>query len=214
MDAALNLLEAVLGSPWLFLLIFAATAIDVVFPIVPAETLLITAGVYALTGTPDPLLLIVSASIGAIIGDFAAHLLGRGTGRFSRWARRSKKGEALFAWAQRIFARRGASALIAGRFVPGGRSATTIASGMLRYPRRRVLLFSSIGAVTWASYSTGIGMLGGLVLRDNPLLGAVLGIALALAITGIIEAVRYVMSRRAIDTSLGRSHPLEKGCPS
>lgn len=97
---------------------------------------------------------------------------------------------------RRMFDRRGGSALIAGRFVPGGRTATTLVSGMLRYPWNRFLLFSNIGALAWAVYCVGVGMLGGMMFRERPLLGVVVGVALALAITGLIEVARHLNDRR------------------
>ena len=195
------LLETVLGSPWLYLLILTATVVDVLFPIVPAETLLITAGVYAVSGTPNPWLLIVAACLGAIVGDFTAHQLGRGTGWLSRRLVRSQRGGAIMLHARRAFDKRGGSALIAGRFIPGGRTATTLVSGMLRYPRNRFLIYSGVGAVAWAVYSTGIGMLGGMVFQEQPLLGVVVGVGVALGVTGVIEGVRYVVDRRKASIS-------------
>ena len=207
----MTLLETVLGSPWLFLLILTATAVDVLFPIVPAEALLITAGVYAVSGTPNPWLLIAAACLGAIIGDYTAHQMGRGTGRLSRRLLRSQRGSAIMVHAQRAFDKRGGSALIAGRFIPGGRTATTLVSGMLRYPRHRFLIYSSVGAVTWAIYSTGIGMLGGMVFHEQPLLGVVVGVGIALGSTGLVEGARYLIERRKSSSRVVGPPGLEPG---
>ena len=42
MDLALELLTVTLTSPWVYLLIVVAAALDSLVPIVPSETLLIT----------------------------------------------------------------------------------------------------------------------------------------------------------------------------
>lgn len=86
--------------------------------------------------------------------------------------------------------------LIAGRFVPGGRTATTVSSGMLNYPIPRFLAFDATGCLAWALYSTGIGLLGGVLFEDQPLLGVGLGSGIALIITGVAEVTRRLLARR------------------
>lgn len=189
------MLESALGSPLLLLLILAAAALDVILPIVPAETLLITAGVYALHGNPNPWLLVLSACLGAIAGDSTVHMFGRGTSRFSRRLYRSTKGRGVLLRARRVFNRRGGAALISGRFIPGGRTASALVSGMLQYPWNRFLLFSGLGALSWAVYWTAVGMLGGIVFREEPLIAVVVGIVVAITITGLIEASRFLWTK-------------------
>jgi membrane protein DedA with SNARE-associated domain len=195
MDFVFELLTATLTSPWVYLLIGVAAGLDSLLPVVPSETLLISAAAFAASGLPDPVGLVAATVAGAILGDLAAHLVGRfgrsGAARLRR-ARvpHRRKRRALVDSAREIFARRGGAALIAGRFVPGGRTLTTIGSGVLGFPVGRFLLWDGIGCLAWALYSTGIGLLGGVVFEDNPLLGVVLGIAIACAITGAAELVR------------------------
>src|SRR5690625_7149475 len=78
MDAVLHLAESLLTSPWLFALVAVLALFDSVLPIVPAETVVIAAAAYAATGNPNALLLIGYAWAGALLGDVAAHPLGRG----------------------------------------------------------------------------------------------------------------------------------------
>lgn len=196
MDLALDILTATLQSPWVYLLIFVTAGLDSLVPIVPSETVLITAAAYAAAGTPTPVGLLLAAAIGALIGDFAAHLVGRGGGSLvHRWTR-SPRASRMVEHTEDIFARRGGAALIAGRFVPGGRTATTLTSGILKYPRTRFLAFDSVGCLAWALYSTGIGLLGGVLFEDQPLLGVGLGVGIALTITGVAELTRRLLARR------------------
>ena len=196
MDLALELLTASLTSPWVYLLIALAAALDSLVPIVPSETLLITAATFAATGQPHPAGLVLAAASGALLGDLAAHLVGRfaatGVGRWRRWSRIEK----LLGSAHTAFSRRGGTVLIAGRFVPGGRSLATIGSGLLGFPVRAFLLWDGIGSLAWALYSTGIGLIGGTLFEDRPLLGVAVGIGIALAITGSAELVRRLLSLR------------------
>ncbi|GAA1939968.1 VTT domain-containing protein [Brevibacterium antiquum] len=196
MDFAFDILAATLESPWVYLLVFIIAGLDSLFPIVPSETVLITAAAYAATGTPNPVGLLLAGAIGALTGDFAAHLVGRGGGSLaSRWARRPRA-RRLLERTEEIFARRGGTVLIAGRFVPGGRTATTVTSGMLKYPIPRFLAFDAAGCLAWALYSTGIGLLSGVLFEDQPLLGVGLGIGIALTITGVAELTRRLLARR------------------
>lgn len=197
MDLFLTLLEHTLSSPWLYLLVTAVVAVDATFPVVPAETLVITAGAYAAHGASDPALLIVAAGAGAIVGDHVPYQLGRGAGRASRWLERGRVGGSMYRWAHRGLSRRGGMVIVGARFIPGGRTATTLLSGVVRYPRARFILYSGIGGLAWAGYSAGVGLAGGLVFREQPLIGVAVGIGLALLTGALIELVRHLRRRRS-----------------
>lgn len=192
MDSILHLAESLMASPWLYLLVVGLAALDGFFPIVPGETVVIAAAAYAVTGAPNPLLILVAAWVGAVIGDLISHHLGRGAGPVARWFRRRRWGGAILAWAERELTARGGMLLISARFIPGGRTATTLTSGIVRYPRPRFLGFVTIAGLLWAIYSVSIGMAGGMAFREQPLLGVAVGIGLALAIGGGIEALRWL----------------------
>src|SRR5699024_8262580 len=99
-------------------------------------------------------------------------------------------------WARKGLHRRGGMLLIAARFIPGGRTATTFTSGVVAYPRPRFAVFSVIAGLAWASYSVGIGFAGGLAFQDRPLIGVALGIGIALVIGTAIEGIRHLRRRR------------------
>ena len=196
MDLALDILRTSAESPWVYLFVFAIASFDSLVPIVPAETVLITAATYASFGTPHPVGLILAAAVGALAGDFAAYFVGRGgASGLLRWARNPRV-RALIDRSEEMFARRGGAALIAGRFVPGGRTATTVTAGVLKYSRLRFLAFDAVGCLTWALYSTGIGLLGGVIFDEQPLFAVGLGIAIALLVTAVVEVTSRVLARR------------------
>ncbi|MEV4534262.1 VTT domain-containing protein [Asanoa sp. NPDC049518] len=190
MDVVLDALHALMSGPWLYLLVFTLATLDGFFPIVPAETAVITAGVFAASGQPDLLPLIAVAAAGAFVGDHVSYALGRAACRG-----RSPRSRAL-TWARSAVAERGGLILVIARYIPGGRTAVTLSMGALRYPRSRFAAFDAVAAVTWALYSALIGYVGGAAFEDDPLRGLLLGLALAMSVTVVVETVRFAHRRR------------------
>ncbi|WNM41771.1 DedA family protein [Micromonospora halotolerans] len=210
MDSVLDLLHQTMSSPWVYLALFAVAVVDGFFPVVPSETAVITAGVFAVTGQPDLPLVVVVAALGALIGDHVSYAIGRhGGGRLlarlpaavpaPQVAGRSGRGgrrRAALERARRGITARGGLILIVARYVPGGRTAVTLTMGAVRFPRRRFLLFDALAAVSWAIYSALVGYLGGLAFERDPVRGLLLGLGLALTLTAVVETVRWARGRR------------------
>lgn len=197
MDSVLHLVEVVMSSPWLYVLLFAVVAADSVLPVLPGETVVITAGAYAVVqDAPSAWILLPVTILAAATGDLTAHQLGRGAGPLATRLRRSRTGERLFAWAEHGLHTRGGAIIVTARFIPGGRTATSLTSGMIRYPRPTFLGYALLAAVAWSLYNIGIGMAGGYLFREQPLLGVVIGVGLALLISTVIERVRVARERR------------------
>ena len=89
MEVARHLLGIAMASHWLLLILFAAAAIDAVFPVVPSEGMVITAGMAAAAGHQNLLLVITVAMVGSVIGESVCYFLGRGSGpALHRWMKR------------------------------------------------------------------------------------------------------------------------------
>ena len=134
-------------------------ALDVVLPVLPSETAIITLGV-ATAGSADPRIavLIALAAFGAFLGDNVVYLLGRRFGpAISKRVFAGERGGRRRAWAQRSLERYGARLIIACRFIPGGRTAVTLTCGLIGYPRRRFVAATACAGVIWASYAFFIG---------------------------------------------------------
>ena len=72
----------------------------------------------------------------------------------------------------------------------------TLSAGTLHYPWRRFAFFDAIAAVAWALYASLLGYFGGKAFENAAWKGLVLALAIAFAVTGGIELVRWVLRRR------------------
>jgi membrane-associated protein len=190
-----SLTELVSGSPWAYAIVFAVAALDAVFPLVPSETVLVAAGALAGSGKLELPLVLIAAAAGALIGDNTAYALGRLLGpRLEHRAAGGKLATRL-AWARRQLDEHGASVIVVGRFVPGGRTAVTLSAGALAMPWRRFFGYDVAAAAIWACYGGSIGYFGGTALEGWKGLMLALGIAFVCAL-GVEQARRWVRRRR------------------
>jgi membrane-associated protein len=190
-----SLTDYVSGSPWTYGVIFGLAALDVVFPLVPSETSVILAGVLAASGDLMLLAVIPAAAGGAILGDNVAYLIGRTVG--PRLVRRFFSGERKnrVDWAEKQVQERGGYLILVGRFIPGGRTAVTLACGLLDMRWHRFIRFDVAAGFMWASYAALLGYFGGKAFEQNPLKGFAVAFAVALAITAGIEVYRWLRKR-------------------
>jgi membrane protein DedA with SNARE-associated domain len=197
-DVINELILQTVASPWLFVVLLAVTIVDGFFPPVPSETVLVAAAaVLASTGDVWALLpLGLVAALGATIGDNIAFTLGRrlGTTRWA-WMRRPVIARA-FAQAERALANRSAALILGARYIPVGRVAVNMSVGALRFPWRRFVPLSIVAGISWSALSLAIGLLAGSWVRDQPLVSAGIGIAVALVIGLVIDRVTALRRRR------------------
>ena len=192
-----SFVNAVSGSAWTYAIVFAVSALDAFFPVVPSEATVITAGVFAGNGDLRLELIIPAAAFGAVCGDNVSYWVGRTLGE--RIAERVFKGERRrhLDRAHRMLEERGGYLIVIGRFIPGGRMAVTFSAGSLDWPWRRFIVFDLVAGAIWASYATMLGYFGGKTFEDSPWKGLLLAFAIAALVTGGIEAVRWYRKRAA-----------------
>lgn len=185
--------ETVLASPWVLTVIVGLAVLDALLPFVPSEAMIVAAGVAAAAGQQNMLLVIGAAGLGAFVGEVAGYLIGRRAGpavrnRFLADGSRA----AAFEQVQRLFRRRGGTVLLTARFVPGGRTAATLAAGATGYPPARFLGFTVVGAWLSASWMALVGYAGGTAFGGQPLLAVAVSLGLATAVGLVAEGVRRV----------------------
>jgi membrane-associated protein len=198
------------ASLWTYGVIVAFALLDALLPVVPSETVVITAGVVAASGHLALPLIIAAATAGAFLGDNLGYLIGlrfgpRVKARFFDGEKAKKRVD----WAEQQLTDRGGELIVAGRFIPGGRTAVTLSAGTLAFPWRRFAAFDIVASVIWAAYATLLGYLGGRVFENAAWKGLLLAFAISLAVAGGIEAVRWYR-RRASRARLG---PNDEGSP-
>jgi membrane-associated protein len=195
-----SLTDLVSGSTWTYAFIFLVAALDAFFPVVPSETMVVAGGVLAANGDLELGFLIPAAAAGAIVGDHISYTLGRTIGeRITDRVFHGKRKRHLER-AGRMLDERGGYLIVIGRFIPGGRTATTFSAGTLEMPLRRFFPWDVLAGFIWAVYASLIGFFGGKAFEDDPTRGILLALGIAFAIAAGVEITRWWRKRaRAAD---------------
>jgi membrane protein DedA with SNARE-associated domain len=195
-NQAFDWLKDFSGSPWFYAIIFVVAVLDSVLPIVPSETLVIIGGVSAGLGNLWIPLVIVCAASGAFIGDNMSYLIGREASDWvMRRQNRTEKGARRMAAVVEQVHERGGLLLITARFIPGGRTALTLACGVTRQPRRWFVGWAAVAALVWGNYAALLGFIGGKSFEENHTLAFIIAFVTAFGITALIEVARWALER-------------------
>lgn len=179
------------------------------FPFLPGDSLLFTAGLLAASNVIHvPVwLVILVAFVAAASGDQAGYLLGRRFGRrlFTPDARILKTSH--LDEAERFFAKYGGAALVLGRFVPVVRTYVPLAAGTAHYTYRTFLTWNLTGAALWTLSVTMLGVfLGGIpFVRDHVDLLAIIVVLVSVLPIVLAAIVRIRRRLRAARAGEGRA---------
>lgn len=184
------LAESLASSPWFFVALLVTVAVDAVVPLVPGEVLLTVGGALVATESSEALVTVIAVgAAGALLGDLIAFRVGRGGQRFISRIRPGSRSSALLARMTDALERRGTAMLIGARFVPGGRTAATMAAGLTGFPLRRLVMVSTASSLGWATYTTLLGYAGGTAFDSHPLFGALLGVIIGLLVGMVLSII-------------------------
>jgi membrane protein DedA with SNARE-associated domain len=191
-----SIADAISGSAWTYLLIAAVCAGDAVLPLFPSETVVVTAAVLAANGKLHIILIGVAAAVGAFGGDNSAYALGRsGLRRLADRFMSSGKNKKRLEWSREQLRAHGGWIIIAARFIPGGRTATTYAAGTLEMPwHRRFLPADAAAALLWACYCSALGYFGGSAFENNLWLPLLIAAGASIVVAGGGELLRRRLS--------------------
>jgi membrane-associated protein len=175
----LTVCDAVMRSSWLLPLLVVMIAVDAPFPVLPSETILMSAATTAFGGGDVGMILglFVAALAGSVLGDAVVFSLGRCSHRLV--SRTVDTEHEVAAWVRRHMLRRPGIALVGARFVPGGRLLSTAAAGRFGLPVRRFLPWTIASSAAWSVYMLLVGLALGPVTGGDPLLSLCAGVAMA-----------------------------------
>jgi len=181
-------LDWITGSPWSYVVVALMITGSAVFPPLPSEASMLTALSLALEGELLLVPAVAASAAGSIGGDLVAYGVGRVAGSRRDDARQGDGRIArAIAWVDERDEQWGPGLVVGGRFVPGGTTAVGITAGVVRFPFRRFVTFSLLGAALWTAYGVGLAYLGSTVFPSGWWVGTLVAVALGLAFAGLVR---------------------------
>lgn len=174
---------------WVHLVVAAFSLVDAFFPTVPSESLLVALGsLWATSGHPPLILLILAGWAGAAIGDHVTYQIGR----MLPWQKLSffnegRRGHRAVEAAERGLQKHAFTYLMTARFIPLGRTAVNLVAGGVKYPLSLFTPKIILATFLWAVYSCLVGALAGQWFETHPLLGILAALVLAFAVSLLVE---------------------------
>jgi membrane-associated protein len=181
----------------LFAIIFIETGL-VIWPFLPGDSLLFTAGALSATGMLDIRIVVPLLIVAAIAGDAVNYAIGRNIGPrvftaednqglFHRLLNRQHLQKA-----HDFFEKHGGLAVVSGRFVPIVRTFVPFVAGAASMTAATFVFYNIIGAVIWVGVCAGAGYLFGNVpiIKENFSLVAI-GIVIVSVLPMVIEFIRH-----------------------
>lgn len=167
--------------------------------VLPGETALLLGGTLAAVGRASLPVLLATAVLAAIAGDSVGFLVGRSLGSRTRTSRAGRWiGAERWTRAEQVVLRRGALAVLGGRWVGLLRALVPALAGMSGMRFRTYLLYNVLGGVLWVS----------VVVLGSYLLGATLGASALSVLSGsilgvsiLVVVVHQVVRRRRARTA-------------
>jgi membrane-associated protein len=184
-------LETVAASPWVLALVFVVAGLDAILPFMPSESTVVACGVAAAhTGRPVLGWLVLVAAAGAYTGDQISFRIGRRSTEAVAARLTHRRTRAVHAWVHRLLHSRGGLVIVFARYLPGGRSTTALAAGIVGYPAARFHWYTAGGVLLWALQGALLGYLGGQLFSSQPLLGLLCAMLFGLVVTGLAVALQ------------------------
>lgn len=189
----------------------AVIFVDVVLPVVPSELMVIGAGTMSAHGMLLLPFALVTAFAGSWLGDVAIFLLFRR--RLTHFLDRFRWGRSVHRGLRRAIDKAGTSptyaAVVAVRFLPGGRTASMAAAGIAELPLRPFMLAAAAGGVLWTAWLVGLGFVAGASTGLPAGVSALLGMAVGTLVGAITGAVLALKKHRKAKKA--HEHPDEPG---
>lgn len=190
-----DFLQGLLPSPWLWAVVFFISALDALLPFMPSDTTIIVVGVLV-ADTPIRLaLLVLVGAAGAFAGDLLGYVIGRRGHRMLARLTRTDAGRRRYDWVSHQIRKHGTLLILLARYIPGGRVATMLTAGALRYPTRKFLVTETVATLIWAAFFALIGFIGGESYEDHPGKGLLLAFGIGIVLAVLVEIGRRIFTR-------------------
>ncbi|MCU1632568.1 MAG: hypothetical protein JWM61_1220 [Micrococcaceae bacterium] len=201
-------------APLYLLLMFAVIFVDVAIPVVPSELLVIGSGTMSAHGMLLLPLAIVTAFAGSWVGDVALFLLFRR--RLTHFLDRFRWGRSIHRGLRNVIEKAGTSptyaAVVAVRFLPGGRTASVAVAGIAELPLRPFMFAAAAGGLLWTAWLVGLGFIAGASTGLPAGVSALLGMAVGTLVGAITAAVLALKKLRKARKA--HEYPDEPGTPA
>lgn len=181
----------------IFGIIFAESGLLAGF-FLPGDSLLITAGILARSGSLNLPGVMLAVFAGAVIGDSVGYAIGRrfGPAVFSRPESRFLKPEYVTRTGA-FFEKYGSKALIMARFIPVLRTVAPTMAGVGGMPYSRFVSYNVLGGVLWALAVPLLGfLLGGLIPNLDRYILLVIGVVIVLSFIPVAVELRRARTVR------------------
>lgn len=188
------------SSPATYGIVLGAVALDAFFPVVPSETIVIAAAVVAAHGHLLIWLIVPAAAVGCFVGDNISYGLGTFVGDpVADRLFRGEKGRKRLEQTEQLLQRHGSVLVVAARFIPGGRTATTFACGTVGLAWRRFAIADAIAGCIWGIYVSMLGYLGGSTFKESTWKSLALAFGIAIVVAALAEGYRRIQKARGRD---------------
>ncbi len=144
-----------------FIVIFIETGL-VIWPFLPGDSLLFTAGAFAALGKLNIFAMFVVLSLAAIIGDSVNYAIGHYLGpKVFKWQKSRWFNPAHLNRAHALYEKYGGKIIILARFMPFIRTYAPFVAGIGAMTYRTFILYNVIGGVSWVAICLSAGYLFG-----------------------------------------------------
>jgi membrane protein DedA with SNARE-associated domain len=185
---------------WAVFLLAFSEAIPIIGTVVPGSTLIVATSALATEANISPWLLLVAATLGAIVGDGTSFWLGQRCHRqvLDRWP--LNQFPKLIARSEMFFNHYGGASVFLARFTGVVRAFVPLIAGIVRMPARQFYVANVLSAIVWAPAHVFPGVVFGLLVTlagarpEQIFILAVVAMILAVA---VFRVVRYFLKRRS-----------------